>query len=109
MNELMREIDDGYGDRPEYVPEGADIVLFRKRGYIIIMRGPEVYALVVHPAYRGEGVAKKLLAAAHAIAGKKLFGMVRADNDLAMGFHKSIGSREVGRLVKFEITQGKQS
>jgi ribosomal protein S18 acetylase RimI-like enzyme len=101
---LLREIDEFYSDHPELLPEGADIILFRKRGYMIVKDDGEIHALIVHKDHQGQGIARQLIAAARALGYYKLWGMVDIKNERAIGFHKAIGSRETGRFAKFEIT-----
>ncbi len=70
----------------------------RSRGYLI-------GNVVVHPAYRRQGIARTLME--HALTqvnrqGGHWVGLeVRADNDAALGLYRSLGFREVGRTIHY--------
>ncbi|MBZ9537493.1 MULTISPECIES: GNAT family N-acetyltransferase [Modicisalibacter] len=84
-NAVTRVVADDRGEL-----QGYGTLLFRRNS-----RTARLYSFCVHPALRGGGVGRRLLAALEAVAGER--GMqrlsleVRADNRVAMGLYRRMG------------------
>jgi len=57
----------------------------------------ELYRIAVLPEFRGQGLAKELLARFLEKCGGEVFLEVRSKNEAAIGLYKSLGFEEIGR------------
>lgn len=77
-------------------------------GYIGVqygLDGGDIMSIATDPAFRGQGVGKRLISAVMTILRSKKLGYltleVRPSNEPALGLYRAMGFREVGRRKKY--------